>query len=246
MQWLSSLRMQCLRQFLRGPYSQRDGKEREKPEDGTPAEPHMQPAAENRRDGRRDRENCGHVRHDPLGSVPFVNIAHDGAPHDQAGAGCDTLQSAQEPEDLDRRRQRTTNRGQRQHRERAKNYPTPAQRIGDRAMPKAHQSERHEVRSETLLHLQRRGPQRRLHFVERGQVSVDRERPDHAQRCDQQRKRTRNHERAAPVRRIGGAHCHALSCDAACCHNDRVRSITGIIPSSLSSPFPPTILRVPR
>ena len=115
----------------------------------------MQPATEDRRDRGRDGEDHGHVRHHALGGVAFINITHHRATDHQSRAGGDPLQGAEKPECANARRERATDRGQRQHRERDQNYPPPSERIGDRAMPEAHERERNQIRGQALLNLER-------------------------------------------------------------------------------------------
>jgi hypothetical protein len=58
--------------------------------------------------------------------------------------------------------------------------------VGQRAVEEVHRREAEQVGRQRLLHLQRRGVERRADRRERRQVGIDRERPEHAEAREQQ------------------------------------------------------------
>ena len=121
------------------------------------------------------------------GRCAVVEVAHDGAADDDAGAGRDTLQGAQDPQMLDARRENAASRSECEQRQRNEDDASPTQRVGQCAVPERHDGERDHVRGERLLHLQRRRVETRADVVERRQVGVDRERAERGEGGEQDR-----------------------------------------------------------
>ena len=152
---------------------QERAKRREKPEVCAPAKPGLEPAADDRRHRRRNREDHHYLRHQALCFVAVVAVTYDGAPDDHPDARQQSLQGAEEKQRANARCQRASDRGERVARNPHQNRQPPTKRVGHRAMKEHHACVREQIRRKRLLHVQRRGLETMDHRRKRRQVSID-------------------------------------------------------------------------
>ncbi len=164
-------------------------KKHQESEDRTPAEPHMQPAADHRGHGRRHREHQCHLRHQALRLGPFEHVAHDRPADDHAGAGRHALQRPKHQQALDVPGHRTPQGHQIEQGQNRQRHPPSPQGVGNRSMPQRHDGKGHHVGGQRLLHQQRRGVENASDLRHRRQVGIDRKWPDRRQ-CGQHRGKT--------------------------------------------------------
>ena len=108
------------------------------PEDRAPAEDVEHHAAQDRRDRRRDPEHERHLRHEPLGFRTLEAVPYDRAAHDQACAGRQPLQHAEQPQRFDVARDGAAERRERVHDETAQHHGPAPECVGQRAVPEHH------------------------------------------------------------------------------------------------------------
>ena len=177
-QRLAFFRRQRLGQEFPAGQPQPGGGHGQEGKDGSPAEQGLQPAADDRGDGRGQRKHHGDLRHQALGGGTVVQVADDGPADDHAGPGGDALHGAPEPQVFDTGGQRTAGRGEGKQAEGDENDLAPAEAVGNGAMPEGHRGEGEQVDGQGLLNLQRRRVQFFGDFVEGGQVGIDGKRPE--------------------------------------------------------------------
>lgn len=177
-QGLAFVRWQGFRQQFPAGKAECAGGEYEEAENRTPAEQGLQPAADDRGDGRGNGEHHGDLRHQALSRRAVEEVADDGAADHDAGAGSDALHGAPEPELLDAGGKGTARRGEPEQGEGDEDDAAPAKAVGNGAVPQGHHGEGEQVDRERLLDFKLAGAELGRDIREGRQVGVDRERAE--------------------------------------------------------------------
>ncbi len=164
-----------LRKLARAHHDEERAHRGEEPEYRAPAERCEEPAADHRRDRRRQPEEKRHQRHEPLRVLGTEEVADHRAAHHHPRAHRKPLHDTPHDQRLHAARERGARGGDGVDHECHEDHGPAAEAVGKRAVEKEHQPEREEVRRERLLQLERRGVERLLDSRERGKVRVDRE-----------------------------------------------------------------------
>ena len=177
----------------------------EKPEDAAPAQLLVQPATDDRRNGRGEGEEHHDMRHGALRLDAVEGVADRRPAGDETAAGGDALQHARQQQRVKRLGEGAEQRGEAVEQNRAEHDAATAEAVGDRTPEQRHRGEAGEVGAEGLRQQRAIDAQRRLDGGEGGQVGVDAEGADHR---DQ---RHGQNEAARPVDRAGVGDGHAAA-----------------------------------
>ena len=138
LQRLAFFRRQRFRQKFPAGEAESGGQQHQKGKNRAPAEQGLQPAADERGDGRGQREHHGDLRHQALGLGTIKEVSDDGPADDDAGAGRHALHGPPEPQLLDTGGDGATGRGQAEQGERSENDPASAKTVGNGTVPQGH------------------------------------------------------------------------------------------------------------
>src|SRR5690606_17668114 len=120
---------QALGQPAPGGQQQGQGEQHQEPEDGRPARPAEDPAADDGGDGRGDAEDHRDLGEQALGVVAVVQVADHGAPHHHADAGRQALGGAKGQQGAKVARHGAADRSQGEHDQPAEDDPAPAEGV---------------------------------------------------------------------------------------------------------------------